>query len=67
MTAVVANAQQSHRQMTTETPVVCNNSVSTRPTEDAVIGPAIFGLVLTFQAAHGHRIHFMHVVMPRCE
>lgn len=32
--------------------------------EDAAARQAIFGLVLGFQTAHGHRIHFMYVVAP---
>ena len=42
--------------------VLSNNTIRRRPTEDAGTGPAIFGLVLGFQAVHKHRMHFIYVV-----
>ena len=45
-------------------PVLSNNIIRRQPTEDATAGSAVFGLVLGFQAAHGHRSHFMYVLTP---
>lgn len=44
--------------------VLSNNIIRRQPTEDATAGSAVFGLVLGFQAAHGHRSHFMYVLTP---
>ena len=46
--------------------VVSNNTVRTRWTEDAVVRPTTFGLLLGFETAPNQRLHFMCAVGPVC-